>query len=1354
MRWRKTQDLDLTENGREASGRVSVRGDELPLVSSPPPRLSSPTQASSSPSSSSSLSSTPLTSLRDDVPQAPFPRSDVPGASPLTSTTRMDTQGTTSTTSTARTPEVISITYTPRRDVPSATSSTSTPRRDATSATSSTSTPRRDATSATSSTSTPRRDAPSTTSSTSTPRRDATSTTSSTNTPRRDATSATSSTSTPRRDATSATSHAAFLASSLHDVPHTLASTPKKNMPAGVRCPAVYSTGVEEDLSFNSKSPMRVEMASLDTLRTGSSPNRHKSAAPVPGSVEGASLQLAATVSVASSPHSRASSSHQPRPGAHSATTSPQKVPVSPQPILAGLHIPISPYKMPVSPQKLPVSPQKLPVSPQKVPVSPHKMPISHQKNLPVTPYKIPVSPQNIMPVILPKTASAAPQKTTINSQSAPNSEQITVISLQKESVTSPLKTAMSAPTTPSRSPCALSSSQAWRPASHTTAFGTPPLPDRGSGGVVVVVNGGPVTDSSPRHLEDGQVRSPRQHSVISTTIPVGDIASFSENESREAGKGEQNQAWGQQVGKKTRSPASRKSSSKSIVHGEPKRNTHEKSKSVTIVVNDQQVTYSNTPNTYTTANDLQHPHANGITNGDLNHHLPKTADDINEGERVMVNGHTVAKGDGDTTRPASAASLPGSTKVDPDIQVRPLVGWWGEASCSGGSVVEDPASSDDCHRSTLTLVHSPARTYLSGETGDTVGGEDSGEAWSGVVSGVCGVVLIVGAASLLRLPCLLYEYGAGSFLAAWCAVLVVIAAPLAYLEACLSQFSSSAALAVWRLIPIARGVGWSTVVVCFYWAVVVLGYVAPVIHYTLLWINSALLQKAVSPLCSDSINNYTNTGDWSVDYHRLCVYELPDEWQSGVELTFVWPLPAVMAATVLTTSIIAACGAHTLAGITGAMAILAVIGLSLQLGIGLTEMYGRDMQSLWELARPFLTPQGGTLLQPRVWCAALAHVLLSLGLGVGLLMNFSSRGSFRFTLRRHVWGLVVLLGVVTALVSVVTVLQLTLLASDRGLGVSQALASIRYEYNGTTAGDNFLEMIDENAIGVSVGTAVITASHLMAVVTFPIVWLKQVVSTIIFTGLWCSGVTTGTVCIHTLIAALRDARDCLPRATAALILAPLLLAAATPSVTKGGAAVVALLDGDVLTLVVLWPPFTLTLAITIIYGIHKVRKDFTFMLEATVSLLWIPLWGVFIPLTLLGIVIWACIMDGQAVAVTDGPGWRTALVWGLRVLVLLPVPITAIYVVKSQLAYGVVDKVASSLQSSREWGDWGPQDPIEHHNWRRWREDETRPITSLKRRFANRPLTYTHSTLSSESSSTLTRLRNKYQRNGTASIL
>lgn len=41
---------------------------------------------------------------------------------------------------------------------------------------------------------------------------------------------------------------------------------------------------------------------------------------------------------------------------------------------------------------------------------------------------------------------------------------------------------------------------------------------------------------------------------------------------------------------------------------------------------------------------------------------------------------------------------------------------------------------------------------------------------------------------------------------------------------------------------------------------------------------------------------------------------------------------------------------------------------------------------------------------------------------------------------------------------------------------------------------------------------------------------------------------------------------------------------------------------------------------------------------------------------------------------VAEGPGWKVMAVWGLRMLAMLPLPITAIYVVKSQLAYGVVD--------------------------------------------------------------------------------
>lgn len=177
------------------------------------------------------------------------------------------------------------------------------------------------------------------------------------------------------------------------------------------------------------------------------------------------------------------------------------------------------------------------------------------------------------------------------------------------------------------------------------------------SGGVIVVVNGGPVTEPQSRPSDVGHVRSPSQPRAT-TTIPIGDVPSVSERDSTTP---EREPPSSQQLARKRASTATRKPSCKSTVNGEAKRSSHEKSKSVTIVVNDQQVTYSNTPHTYTTTA----LHSNGLTNGDVPHPTPAV-----NGNTVMVNGHVVSKEDGDTTRPSSAASVPGGTKVDPDIQV------------------------------------------------------------------------------------------------------------------------------------------------------------------------------------------------------------------------------------------------------------------------------------------------------------------------------------------------------------------------------------------------------------------------------------------------------------------------------------------------------------------------------------------------------------------------------------------------------------------------------------------------------------------------------------------------------------
>ncbi|CAL4241096.1 unnamed protein product, partial [Meganyctiphanes norvegica] len=340
--------------------------------------------------------------------------------------------------------------------------------------------------------------------------------------------------------------------------------------------------------------------------------------------------------------------------------------------------------------------------------------------------------------------------------------------------------------------------------------------------------------------------------------------------------------------------------------------------------------------------------------------------------------------------------------------QVRPLVGWWNSTeNGSAGSVLEDTASSDDCHRSTLTLVHNPSKTlsravsiilYLSGEAGNSVVAEDGGESWSGAVATVIGVALVVGAATTIRLPTMLYTNGAGTFLVAWSVVLLLVAIPLAYLESGLAQFSSSGPLSVWRLVPIARGVGWSTLLVLVLWTVTVAGYTGPLLHYIT---HSTHLLKFLPQgnSCENALQNMTS-GDRALHFYKSCIYHLPNSWSDGIDLTLSWPLPATIGTSVIIATIMASCGARSLAALTGIASFLALAGIGVQAGIGAGELWTRDMWSMFDAAWPFIMPDFYALMEPKVWLCALGQVLLSLGLGVGTLMGLSSKHSFRFTLR------------------------------------------------------------------------------------------------------------------------------------------------------------------------------------------------------------------------------------------------------------------------------------------------------------------------------------------------------------------
>ncbi|KAF2367061.1 Sodium:neurotransmitter symporter [Trinorchestia longiramus] len=1010
----------------------------------------------------------------------------------------------------------------------------------------------------------------------------------------------------------------------------------------------------------------------------------------------------------------------------------------------------------------------------------------------------------------------------------------------------------------------------------------------------------------------------------------------------------------------------------------------HEKNKSVTIVLGEQQVTYS-TPSRQTSMPEpsddqssiskasyivritegADSPKINSVTCIDTTNEvdtlkskarLESEASDKGVSKPIMA-GHARKLSYNSTAYTTNGSSSYSSANG--------VMKSWQDAYSAG---FQEEAS-DDWRRSTSTLVPSAKL-----KAGDHV-------SWRSVASLVTGAALVLSAAAFLRLPGLLVVYGPGTFVPVVVLCLLLVGAPLALLEAGLAQFSSCSVIAVWRLLPLARGIGWSLVLLCGMWGVYTAGLAAPWLHYFLVTTAPpGAIQSVEVSNCS-----WASTGDAEAAllYFRHCVYGTSAEGGVG----FSWPLPAGVLSLCFCAFLGAAGGASLQAVFSGIALAVALTGSVTQGCLaGWQVLTVLSHLSLAHLVAPLLTPTLDILASPQVWLAGLGQALLMLGPGTALLLNHASRFQFRFRVRRHIVVLTVLSVLVTLLVAVVTVLQMGLIRvedlrsqqsavyskreakspflprnnfpstilpssnSDQAsqssalhelpntvssLGLigdfaeqKQSISSVRdgsfssvsgklfrkkkrslimdedlndsittesselltstftpmemklssslppvqsslpplestlpilslmsansqtaqpdpsrnsnsgssrditagsrikdneapYPKPQTESDDQFkftsevegfteatppsttcvdtsadpldstispppglpavtssehcfLRSIKHGASvhgpcshqEVSTGGVFLLISHSLLYYHVPMEWLRPIFAATILCGVLCSGLGTVCGCLCVASVAGRESSHVAAVVGAGVGLLFTLLGAA-PLVAENGLQLLSLLDVGVITPAIVWPATLMTVAIATAHGMGKIRKDFIFIIEKDISIMWVVWWAFIIPVTLVGVFVWQCVdwwrygysyrvfNDTTAVPTNTETEtvyilwWQMTLLWALRVLLILPIPIVAIKVINSQLAYGIKDKLVSALQSSREWGEWGPQDPIEHHNWRRWREDETRPFASLERRLANRPLTYTHSTLSRNSSggSSLSKLRSKYQR-------
>nr|XP_006012866.2 PREDICTED: sodium- and chloride-dependent creatine transporter 1-like [Latimeria chalumnae] len=117
-----------------------------------------------------------------------------------------------------------------------------------------------------------------------------------------------------------------------------------------------------------------------------------------------------------------------------------------------------------------------------------------------------------------------------------------------------------------------------------------------------------------------------------------------------------------------------------------------------------------------------------------------------------------------------------------------------------------------------------------------------------------------VGAGNVWRFSYLCYKNGGGVFLIPYILITLVIGLPLFFVEIALGQFLKAGAINIWNISPLFKGLGYSSLVICFFYnayAIVVL-----------VWTFYYIAHSFTSPLPWSTCNNSWNSANCTETFH------------------------------------------------------------------------------------------------------------------------------------------------------------------------------------------------------------------------------------------------------------------------------------------------------------------------------------------------------------------------------------------------------------------------------------------------------------------------------------------------------
>ncbi|XP_010855440.1 PREDICTED: sodium-dependent dopamine transporter [Bison bison bison] len=275
-------------------------------------------------------------------------------------------------------------------------------------------------------------------------------------------------------------------------------------------------------------------------------------------------------------------------------------------------------------------------------------------------------------------------------------------------------------------------------------------------------------------------------------------------------------------------------------------------------------------------------------------------------------------------------------------------------------------------------------------------------ETWSKKADFLLSVIgFAVDLANVWRVPYLCYKNGGGAFLVPYLFFMVVAGVPLFYMELALGQFNREGAAGVWKICPILRGGGYTAILISLYIGFFYNVIIAWALHYLLSSFTTELPWTHCnhswnSPRCSDarapnasSGPNGTSRTTPAAEYFERGVLHLhesqgiddlgPPRWQLTSCLVLVIVLLYFSLWKGVKTS-------GKVVWITATMPYVVLFALLLR---------GITLPGAVDGIRAYLSVDFHRLCEASVWIDAAIQICFSLGVGLGVLIAFSSYNKF-----------------------------------------------------------------------------------------------------------------------------------------------------------------------------------------------------------------------------------------------------------------------------------------------------------------------------------------------------------------------